>query len=186
MAQHQNASDRIVAITGGARGIGAATAAAFVNAGATVVIGDIDAEQARSTAEKLGPTAHGLALDVTDPVGVSEFLDHVEGQVGPIEVLINNAGIMPVVAFAEEPVASVQRQLAINVAGVIYGTQEGIRRMRPRGHGHIVNIASAAGRSGFPVSPPIAPPSSRLSASPRQWHSSIGTPGSSSVVSCRG
>ncbi len=78
------------------------------------------------------------------------FLDDVEQRLGPIDVLINNAGIMPVTPLAEEDDASVTRQLELNLHAVIRGTQEAMRRMVPRGSGHIVNIASLAGKSGFP------------------------------------
>lgn len=140
----------VVVVTGGARGIGAATAAALAAKGARVAIGDIDAELAERTAKEIGRDAIGLHLDVTDRGGFPAFLDEVERALGPIDVLINNAGIMPLALLEDEPEDVTARQLAINVEGVIRGTREAVRRMRPRGSGHIVNIASAAGRTGFP------------------------------------
>ncbi len=148
MAQTELAG-RVVVITGGARGIGAATAHAFAKAGATVAIGDRDEALARSTAAEIAPSAGGYSLDVTDPAVFAAFLDRVEADLGPIDVLVNNAGIMPVTPFAEETTDSIRRQLAINVEGVINGCQLAIRLMRPRGSGQIVNIASAAGKIAF-------------------------------------
>lgn len=138
---------RVVAITGGARGIGAATARAFTAAGATVAVGDLDAALARQTAGEIG--CFGTALDVTDDASVGAFLDAVEQRLGPVDVMVNNAGIMPVGSVLEEPADSVRRQLAVNVAGVISGTRHAALRMAGRGSGHVVNIASAAGRMGF-------------------------------------
>jgi short-subunit dehydrogenase len=87
---------------------------------------------------------------VTDRPGFTAFLDEVERRLGPIDVLVNNAGIMPVGPLDEEDDATAIRLLEINLHAVIHGTKEAIRRMKPRGTGHIVNIASTAGKSGFP------------------------------------
>ncbi|GAY18258.1 SDR family oxidoreductase [Mycobacterium sp. shizuoka-1] len=140
-------TDRVVVVTGGARGIGAAIASHFVRAGATVAIGDVDVEQAERTAGAIG--CWWGEVDVTDRAGFACFLDSLTGALGPVDVLVNNAGIMPVTPLVDEAPESIQRQLAINVAGVIYGTQLAIDRMSPRRRGHVVNIASAAGRMGF-------------------------------------
>lgn len=142
-----NLAGRVVAITGAARGIGAATARAFVGAGAKVAIGDIDVELADRTAAEIGAVA--ARVDVADESSVARFLDDVEAHLGPLDVMVNNAGIMPVTALLDETAESVRRQLAINVAGVVHGTQHAARRMVPRGGGHVVNVASAAGRMGF-------------------------------------
>ncbi|OLF09277.1 short-chain dehydrogenase [Actinophytocola xinjiangensis] len=138
---------KTVVITGGARGIGAAIAEALVNEGAHVVVGDLDLATATETAERIGAIA--LPLDVTDHTGFTKFLEEAEGQLGPIDILINNAGIMSLSPLEDESDRATARQLAINLHAVIHGTREGIRRMRPRDSGHIVNIASAAGKAGF-------------------------------------
>ncbi|HEX6360038.1 SDR family oxidoreductase [Actinophytocola sp.] len=148
MARARSLVGRVVIVTGGARGIGAATAAALAKAGASVVIGDLDLEVAKRTADEVGALA--LPLDVTDRAGFTRFLDEVEKQVGPIDVLINNAGIMRVGRFEDEDDRTTAQHLAINLHAVIHGTREAVRRMRPRGTGHIVNISSAAGKAGFP------------------------------------
>ena len=143
-------SGKVAVVTGGGRGIGAATARALAANGARVAIGDVDLDTARDTASSLGADAIALPLDVTDRPGFTAFLDDVERRLGAIDVLVNNAGIMPVVRADEEPDATVIRQIEINLHGVIHGTAEAMRRMKPRGTGHVVNIASAAGKSGFP------------------------------------
>ena len=139
---------RIVAITGGGRGIGRATAAALVAQGARVAIGDIEADLAQRTAAELGASTLGLSLDVTRRDSFEAFLDTVEQRLGPIDVLINNAGIMPVGPFVEETDAMADRLVDINLRGVILGSKLGIARFQRRGTGHLVNIASIAGKAG--------------------------------------
>jgi NAD(P)-dependent dehydrogenase (short-subunit alcohol dehydrogenase family) len=143
-------TDRVVAVTGGGRGIGRAIAQALAREGASVAVGDLDRESAEQTAAALGGDALGLPLDVTDHAGLIAFLDEVEQRLGPLDVLVNNAGIMPVTPLAEESADSIARQLDLNLRAVIHGTQEAMRRMVPRRTGHIVNVSSVAGRSGFP------------------------------------
>jgi NAD(P)-dependent dehydrogenase (short-subunit alcohol dehydrogenase family) len=141
---------RVVAVTGGGRGIGRAIAQALAREGARVAVGDLDGSSAEQTAATLGGDALGLPLDVTDHAGLIAFLDEVEQRLGPLDVLVNNAGIMPVTPLAEESADSIARQLDLNLRAVIHGTQEAMRRMVPRRTGHIVNVSSVAGRSGFP------------------------------------
>src|SRR3954447_2021947 len=148
--QRRSLNGKVVAITGGARGIGKATAAALVRKGCRVAIGDLDLELAEKTAAGLGGGTIALPLDVTDRGSFAAFLDNAERELGPLDVVVNNAGIMPVTPFAEEADDSLKRQLDINVYGVIVGMQLAIARFQPRGHGHIVNLASQAGKGGFP------------------------------------
>jgi NAD(P)-dependent dehydrogenase (short-subunit alcohol dehydrogenase family) len=148
--QRRSLNGKVVAITGGARGIGKATATALVRKGCRVAIGDLDLSLAEETAAGLGGGTIALALDVTDRASFGAFLDETERQLGPVDAVINNAGIMPVTPFAEESVESVRRQIDINLHGVITGTQLAIKRLQPRGSGYIVNIASQAGKAGIP------------------------------------
>ena len=143
-------SGKVAVVTGGARGIGQALARALAREGVVVAIGDLDAGAAEAAAAELGNGSIGLALDVTDRPGFTAFLDEVEQRLGPLDILVNNAGIMHVGPLDEEDDASVTRQLEINLHAVIHGTQEAMRRMKPRHTGHIVNIASLAGRAGGP------------------------------------
>ena len=148
--ERRSLSGKVVAITGGARGIGKATAAALVAKGCRVAIGDLDLELAEKSAAHLGGGTVALPLDVTDRGSYERFLDEAERQLGPLDVVVNNAGIMPVTPFEEEDEDSIRRQIDINLIGVITGTQLAARRFRARGSGHIVNIASQAGKAGIP------------------------------------
>ena len=141
---------QVIAITGGARGIGRATATALIAQGARVAIGDIDHPLAEKTASELGSGTIGLPLDVTDRDSFAAFLDETERQLGPLDVLINNAGIMPVGPFEKETDDCAERLVDINVHGVILGSKLAIERFKPRGRGHIVQLASIAGKGGFP------------------------------------
>jgi NAD(P)-dependent dehydrogenase (short-subunit alcohol dehydrogenase family) len=138
------------AITGGARGIGRATAQAFLRAGMKVALGDVDLPAAEQTAAELGPRTVALALDVTSRDSFARFLDAAEEQLGPLDVLVNNAGIMPVGRFVDEDDLTAQRMIDINLHGVILGMKLALARMVPRDRGHIVNIASQAGKFGTP------------------------------------
>jgi NAD(P)-dependent dehydrogenase (short-subunit alcohol dehydrogenase family) len=148
--QPRSLSGKVVVITGGGRGIGRATAKALVARGARVAIGDVDLETAQRTAEELGGGTIARRLDVTDRPAFTAFLDEVERELGPLDILVNNAGIMPLSPVEEESDATVIRQLELNLHAVIHGSKEAIKRMKPRRTGHIVNVASLAGKGGFP------------------------------------
>ncbi|MDO8211488.1 SDR family oxidoreductase [Conexibacter sp. CPCC 206217] len=148
--QPRTLSGKVVAITGGARGIGRATAAALVRRGARVAVGDVDLAAAEQTAQELGFGVVALALDVTDRDSFGAFLAQTEAQLGPLDVLVNNAGIMLLGSFAEESETATERQLAINLAGVITGSKLALARFLPRRTGHLVNVASTAGKAGIP------------------------------------
>lgn len=129
-----------VAITGAARGIGYATARAFIAEGARVFIGDLDGELATSAAAELG--CHGTPLDVRSRESLAEFLAGVEP---PLQVLVNNAGIMPAGRFVEEPDAVTDAIIDVNLNGVLRSTKLALPGMLERGSGHIVNVASYLG-----------------------------------------
>jgi short-subunit dehydrogenase len=148
--QVKSVAGKVVAITGGARGIGKATATALVRRGARVAIGDLDLALAEQTATELGGKAVALELDVTDRDSFANFLDAAEKELGPVDVLINNAGIMPVGRFEKETDETAKLMIDINLHGVIFGTKLALERMIPRRSGHIVNIASQAGKAGIP------------------------------------
>jgi NAD(P)-dependent dehydrogenase (short-subunit alcohol dehydrogenase family) len=148
--ERRSLNGKVVAITGGARGIGKATATALVRKGCRVAIGDLDLKLAEETAAGLGGGTVAVALDVTERDSFVAFLDEAERQLGPVDVVINNAGIMPVTPFVDESPDSVRRQVDINLHGVLTGTQLAIERMTLRRSGHIVNIASQAGKAGIP------------------------------------
>jgi NADP-dependent 3-hydroxy acid dehydrogenase YdfG len=148
--QPRSLTGKVVAITGGARGIGRATAAALVRRGAKVALGDLDAGLAERAAAELGGGTIALPLDVTDRDSFERFLDEVEQRLGPLDVLVNNAGIMLLGRFADESDVAAARQIEINLHGVIYGSKLALARFLPRRTGHLVNIASTAGKAGVP------------------------------------
>ncbi|MCL4286669.1 MAG: SDR family oxidoreductase [Thermoleophilia bacterium] len=148
--QVKSVAGKVVAITGGARGIGRCTAQALVRRGARVAIGDLHVELAEKAAAELGGNAVAFELDVTDRDSFAAFLDEAEKELGPVDVVINNAGIMPIGPFVEESDETAKTMIDINLHGVIFGTKLALERMLPRGSGHIVNIASQAGKAGLP------------------------------------
>ena len=135
---------KVVAVTGGARGIGDATAQALAAAGARVAIGDLDADLAEVAAQAYGGLA--LPLDVTSASSFAGFLDKVEAEFGRLDGLVNNAGIMVIGRHLEAPLDAQLKQVDINLRGVILGCHEAAPRMSRSGGGQIVNIASLAGR----------------------------------------
>ncbi|MBF6482442.1 SDR family oxidoreductase [Nocardia cyriacigeorgica] len=149
MADAMKIRGKVVVITGGARGIGLATATALQALGAKIAIGDIDELTVKESGSSRDFEVYGR-LDVTDPASFEAFLDEVERTLGPIDVLINNAGIMPTGKFADEPDQVTRRILDINVYGVILGSKLALARMLPRRSGHIINIASLAGETHIP------------------------------------
>ncbi len=140
----------VVLITGGAGGIGKATARSLVRAGARVALGDLDDTAAGKLAGELGPGNIGGRVDVTDMESFEAFAERTEAELGPISALINNAGVMILGPLDEESDAITATEIAVNLTGVINGTKIGMRLMKPRRRGRIVNIASQAGKSGFP------------------------------------
>jgi len=141
---------KVVAITGGARGIGLATAQALVKRGAKVAIGDVDGALAKEVALGTGATVLGADLDVSSRDSFAAFLDLVSAELGPVDVLVNNAGIMPLGHIAAEPDAVTRRIVDVNLLGVINGTKVAIEHMLPRRSGHIVNVSSGVGRVALP------------------------------------
>jgi len=144
---------KTIAITGAARGIGFATAAALLNRGARVVIGDRDVSVLDKAVAQLGHTGSvsGHPLDVTDRESFSMFLDkaRADGD-GHIDVLINNAGVMPVGPFLDQSPESIRSATEVNFYGVLNGCQLVLPEMVKRRAGHIINIASLAGIVAVP------------------------------------
>lgn len=139
---------KLAMVTGGARGIGLATARRLRDEGYRVVLADLDGDLAQSEAKALGGI--GVALDVRDAEAFGAVVRRLEADEGPVAVLVNNAGIMPVGGFLEQTLAMDARQIDINVHGVIAGIRAVLPAMRARREGHIVNIASVAGKVGCP------------------------------------
>ena len=138
---------QVAAITGGARGIGKATAHALLREGMAVAICDLDDATVQSAVAELatgGGTVRGYVVNVADRDAVRAFVDAVESELGPIDVFDNNAGIMPVGRFLDETPEATDRQIAVNIDGVINGTRAILPRFEARGRGHLINVASMA------------------------------------------
>ena len=140
---------RVALVTGGARGIGEAVARRLAEAGAPVVIGDFRIDHAEETAASIraaGASAIAVALDVTDEGSIREGLDEAVARVGPIDILINNAGVMPPPAMLVDiDTDEWDRVFAVNVTGLVKVSREVARRMiDARNGGVIVNLASTA------------------------------------------
>ncbi|MEU8242468.1 SDR family oxidoreductase [Actinoplanes missouriensis] len=138
-------SGMAVIVTGGARGIGRATAERLAGLGASVAIGDLDPDLAATVAAPFGDRVAAARLDVTDPSSWQEFLTETD-HLGPWHALINNAGVMPLGSLLKEPDQITRTIMDVNVFGVINGTKAVAPGMVDRGRGHIVNVASAVGR----------------------------------------
>jgi 2-hydroxycyclohexanecarboxyl-CoA dehydrogenase len=145
-------SGKVAVVTGAARGIGAAIAAELARQGAAVAIWDLDktaaAEMAASLAAEHGSKAIGVAVDIADRPSVDAGVGAVEQQLGPIDVLVNNAGIDVIKPFLDSDEGEWDRIIAINLKGTILCCHRVAPGMVERGHGAIVNIGSDAGRVG--------------------------------------
>lgn len=150
MSKQKKLAGRVIAITGAARGIGLATAEALIAQGAKVSIGDVDLELAEKEAQRIG--AKAFKVDVRDRASFAQFIQNTVQHYGSLYALVNNAGIMPMGAFLDEDPDLVDTQIDINFRGVIMGMQLALPELLKHAEGHIVNIASLAGRFALPGS----------------------------------
>ena len=141
--------NKVVFITGAARGIGKSFAEAFAKEGAKVVIADINIEGATTTAQEIGSNALAVKMDVTKQDSIDQSVNTAVDQLGGIDILINNAAI-----FTAAPITEIQREdyqqvFDINVSGTLFTLQAVAKKMIERGKGgKIINMASQAGRRG--------------------------------------
>lgn len=139
-------------ITGAARGIGRAFAAAYIAEGARVAIADINVDGARATAAELGEAAIAVELDVTDRASIDRAVAGTAAQFGRIDILINNAALFTAAPIVEIERADYQRVFDVNVSGTLFMMQAVARHMIETGtKGNIINMASQAGRRGEPL-----------------------------------
>lgn len=145
-------NEKSALITGAARGIGRAFAAAYIREGAKVAIADIDIEQARTTAVELGDAAIAVEMDVTCQSSIDTAVAETVTALGQIDILINNAGLFTAAPIIEIERADYRRVFDINVAGTLFTMQTVSKHMIERGiKGRIINMASQAGRRGEPL-----------------------------------
>jgi 3-oxoacyl-[acyl-carrier protein] reductase len=141
-------SGKVALITGGARGIGRATAQAFAAEGARVIVADVDADAAEATARALGGGAIGVAIDVADPQSVKSVVATVLTRAERIDVLVNNAGITRDASLVKTSDEAWDTVLAVNLSGTFYMTREVAPHMVARGSGSILNASSVVGVYG--------------------------------------
>src|SRR5579884_1996416 len=148
-----NIAGKTVVITGAARGIGLATAQALLARGARVIIGDRDVDALERTVSRMSSRrpVSGHPLDVTDRDSFAAFLDKARADGGGhIDVLINNAGVMPVGRFLDQSQRAIRSAIEVNFYGVLNGCQLVLPEMVALRSGHVVNIASMAGMTAVP------------------------------------
>lgn len=140
-------------VTGAGRGIGQGIALALANAGANVVAADVDIEIARETEEKvqaLGRKSAAIEVDVTDPDSITRMVSDAESRVGPLDIAVNNAGVISIMGVDKLDAERWDSLMAVNARGVFLCTQAEINVMRPRGYGRIINTSSICGKVGLP------------------------------------
>ncbi len=139
---------RVALVTGGGSGIGAGIARVLSAAGARVVVADVNEDAASAVAADL--PGLGVHLDVTDRASTDAAVSRVEAELGPVDVLVNNAGISIVAPFLDITDPDWDRLLNVNLRGVLIVTQRVLPSMLERRSGRIINISSMAGKEGLP------------------------------------
>ena len=141
---------KVAAVTGASSGIGEATAIALAEAGAAVALGARREDRLKDLAEKIesnGGRAVALKCDVSDESSARSFIEGTRDQLGGLDLLINNAGVMLLGPVEGAPLEEWRRMVDVNVLGLLYCTHAALPIMREGGGGHIVNVSSVAGRT---------------------------------------
>ncbi|PBP83363.1 SDR family oxidoreductase [Pseudomonas syringae] len=149
-----NIQGKVVLITGASSGIGEAAARLIAAKGAHVVLGARRIERLQTLAadiEAQGGSARFRALDVTDALDMQAFADFAKHAFGKIDVIINNAGVMPLSPLAALNIAEWNQMLDVNVRGVLHGIAAVLPSMQSQGHGQIINISSIGGLAVSPT-----------------------------------
>ncbi|PBP79457.1 oxidoreductase [Pseudomonas syringae] len=149
-----NIQGKVVLITGASSGIGEAAARLIAAKGAHVVLGARRIERLQTLAadiEVQGGSARFRALDVTDALDMQAFADFATHAFGKIDVIINNAGVMPLSPLAALKIAEWNQMLDVNVRGVLHGIAAVLPSMQAQGHGQIINISSIGGLAVSPT-----------------------------------
>ena len=140
-------------LTGAAGGLGAFIGRALATEGVNLVLSDMPGADLDSLVEEL--TARGVrvevvAADLSDPEQLHGLFDEAEAALGPIDILVNNAGVEFASPFSEATAEQIDLITAVNLRALMDLTRQAVPRMTERGHGHVVNIASMAGKAGAP------------------------------------
>ena len=146
--------DRCAVVTGGASGIGLAISERLVAEGARVAVWDMDSSRFQELTHRFGTAAVAIKADVADADDVERAARETIGALGKVDILIANAGITgPNVTTWEYPVEAWKRVIDVNLNGVFFCNRALVPHMLGRGYGHIVNVASIAGKEGNPNAP---------------------------------
>ena len=140
--------DKVVVISGASSGIGEGTARVFAAAGARVVLGARRTDRLKKIAaeiEETGGEVRYHTLDVTSPEDFEAFVAFAESEFGTVDVLVNNAGVMPLSPLVATKLDEWNWMIDVNIRGVLHGIAAVLPRMEARGHGHIVNVSSVGG-----------------------------------------
>ncbi len=151
---NQSNSPKVVVITGASSGIGETTALTLAQAGHIVVLGARRQERLTVLAEKIraaGGTAAFLETDVTRKEQVEALVGLAREQFGRVDVIVNNAGVMPLSALEELKLDEWERMVDVNIKGVLYGIAAGLPIMKTQGFGHFINISSIGGHAVYPT-----------------------------------
>lgn len=150
-ADFENLSRRVILVTGGGSGLGAAICTTLARAGAKVAVVDINESAAAKVAadlEREGGQARAFTMDVGDETAIIEALQRVVGELGPLDAIVNNAGVDVTVGIREMATSDWHRVVATNLTGPFLLSKHGLDHLNPGGH--IVNIASTAARRAWP------------------------------------
>ncbi|KUO14765.1 glucose 1-dehydrogenase [Streptomyces dysideae] len=142
-------NERVAIVTGGARGIGAAVARLFASEGAGVVVADVLDAEGEKLAAELGGPARYAHLDVSTEDGWQTVVAETERELGPVSVLVNNAGILEWGTIEEQSLESFRRVIDVNLQGAWLGMRTAAPSFRRAGGGVIVNVSSIAGLTGY-------------------------------------
>ena len=149
MVSEGSLAGRVAIVTGGARGIGAAVATAFVAQGAQVVVADVLDAEGKELTHALGNGARYVHLDVTDPDAWRAAVAETEAAFGPVTVLVNNAGAVEFASIEASSDATFRRMLDVDLVGAFLGMRTALPSMRRAGGGVVVNVSSTAGLTGY-------------------------------------
>lgn len=143
--QPRSLTGKTAIVTGATGGVGNALAKQLAREGVKVGLCDLDQAKVDAAVAEIGGDVVGRAVDVSDIEAYRAFMDEVERTLGPLDILVNVAAIMPIGHFDQEKDSTSEKIIDINLKGVVQSTKEAARRMKARGSGHIVNVASGAG-----------------------------------------
>ena len=147
-------ADRVAVVTGASSGIGAATAVALADAGFGVVLAARRSDRIEALASRIGGDALAVTCDVSDDAAAHSLIDRAKSELGRVDVLVNNAGVMLLGPITGADTEEWRRMVGANLLGLMYCTHAALPVMQEQGGGHIVNVSSVAGRTarlGFGV-----------------------------------